>query len=109
MKQSKIRTKFVVGGQYRRERGGSIQYGTIVAAEQKPNGRRVGRLVVFGEVDGQVPENSDDLDEWELMSEPVSVEMLRRIEEALYKSEPPVQADTTFADSVAALKRRKAT
>ncbi len=107
MKPDKIRTRFVVGGQYRRERGGSIQYGTMVAAEQKPNGRRVGRLVIFGEVDGVVPENSDDLDEWELLSEPVSVALLKRIEEALHKSEPQSDEPAPFADAVAALKRRK--
>ncbi len=68
---SEQKTRFVVGGVYRRPRikaVGGFQYGVLLDAVEEPNGRLHGRICVGGEL--PVPVGATHMENWELIAEP---------------------------------------
>jgi hypothetical protein len=104
----KKHTRFVVGGVYRQTRGDRERYSTLVGAEQRPNGRRYGTLYPHGEVEIAVVEDSDELDQWRLVSEPVSSDLLSMLEDLVYRPRdvPKASASTPTTPAVALLMAR---
>jgi hypothetical protein len=78
--ESKPHTRFVSGGIYRRRKSDQMLYGTMVGGSTRHNGHRMGDIITGVEIPNRVNENSLQLDEWELVAEPVPCEVLRKLE-----------------------------
>lgn len=72
--------RFVVGGVYKRIQGGSTIYGSMPGAVVNGHGRRMGSIHQEGHAEDQVVEGN--LGPWELVAEPLSVELADRLEKA---------------------------
>lgn len=68
----KKHTPFVVGGNYRRRKDQEYVYGTMLGSKERGNGVRIGEITTAGWTPLTVFADSATLDEWELISQPVS-------------------------------------
>ena len=78
--EDKKSAKFVVGGVYSRKQGDETLYGLLSGATVSGVGRRIGSIRPEGHVEERVIEGA--LGPWELVGEPVSPDLLDRLEKA---------------------------
>lgn len=77
----KPHTRFVVGGVYRRMLPGNQHLeGMMLGATLHGSGRRNGVICTESQAPVSVVENSQTLDEWTLVSEPINAELLASME-----------------------------
>jgi hypothetical protein len=77
----KPHTRFVVGGAYRRKIGANQELvGLMIGGTLHGSGLRNGAIYTASQAPVSVIENSQTLDEWVLVSEPINAELLASME-----------------------------